>query len=147
MVYDPILEEGIKEMRAGATLQEAARFAKVRDERLRQYLTDTGVGIFDRGRWRIGQDRRPRRVVFYSRGRAVEITVAGYEEAAAVGRYMHAVARLAATNRPTRLARFRGSGVVDIRARFHPYETDPNTLYRLLAAGPEPFEQIYRIVI
>jgi hypothetical protein len=146
MAYDPILEEGIKEMRAGASLQEAARFAKVRDERLRQYLVETGVGVFERGRWRIGPDRRPRRVVLYSRGRAIEITVGGYDEASAVGRYMNAVGQLMRYDL-LGIATLRGAGVVDVRGRFHPFETDPNTLYRLLSAGPEPFEQIYRIVI
>lgn len=147
MAYDPILEEGIKEMRAGATLQQAARFAQVRDDRMRQYLIDTGVGVFERGRWRIGDDRRPRRVVIYSRQRAVEITVAGYDESAAVGYYMNAVARFGSTNDTEGLVPYRGSGVADVRGRFHPYETDPSALYRLLTAGPEPFEQIYRIVI
>ena len=62
MTYDPILEEGLKAMRWGATLQEAARIAGVRDERLRRYLVETGVGVFEQGRWRIGPDSRPRRV-------------------------------------------------------------------------------------
>ena len=147
MDYDPILEEGVKEMRMGATLQQAARFARVRDERLRQYLADTGIGMFERGRWRIGPDGRKRRVVLYSRGRAVQITVAGYEASAAVGSYMNAVGRFAANNDQAFLNPYRGAGVVDERGRFHPYETDANTLYRVLAAGPEPFEQIYRIVV
>jgi len=97
MTYDPILEEGLKAMRWGATLQEAARIAGVRDERLRRYLVETGVGVFEQGRWRIGPDSRPRRVPLYSRARAIEITVRNYADSVWVGQYMSAVGRFAAT--------------------------------------------------
>ena len=147
MAYDPILEEGIKEMRAGATLQEAARFARVRDERLREYLVQTGVGIFEHGRWQIGPDRRPRRLPMYSAGRAIDIVVPSYEVAAVVGSFMSATGRFRATNDSRVLEPYRSKGVRDVKGVLHPFETDPNTLYRLMAAGPEPFEQIYRIVV
>lgn len=145
--YDPVLEEGVKGIRNGATIAQAAHATGVTEERLRRYLAGIGVATRERRRWRIGIDQRPRIVVFYSRGRAIEIVVPGYEEAALVGLYMNATAMFQATNDPAVLAPFVGKGVRDIRGHFHPFETDPNELFRLMAAGPEPFELIYRIVV
>lgn len=145
--YDPVLEEGVKEIRAGSTLQGAARFAGVPEERLRRYLVGTGVGQREGGRWRIGTDRRPRVVVLYSRGRAIEIVVPGYEEARLVGEYMQATARFMETKDPAVLGPFVGRDVRDARGHRHPFETRPEELLRLMTAGPEPFEAVYRIVV
>ena len=145
--YDPILEEGLREIREGSTLQRAARRIGVSRDRLRRYLAQTGVGVQDRGRWRIVEDRRPRRLPMYSNGRAIDVTVPGYAESVLVGRYMSATGQFQVTNDPLVLAPYRGSGVRDIQGRYHPFETEPNTLYRLMAAGPEPFEIVYRIVV
>jgi len=147
MPYDPRLEEGVKSMRREAGLHPAARSARVSPEQLRQYLIDNGIGVFEDGRWRLGPDHRKRRVVLYSRGRAIEITVPGYDASAEVGSYMNAAGRFAASNDQAFLDPYRGKGVRDIKGVLHAFETDPNTLYRLMAAGPEPFEQIYRIVV
>jgi hypothetical protein len=145
--YDPVLEEGIKELRAGSSLQRAARAVHVPEERLRRYLVGTGVASKEHGRWHIGRDRRPRVVVLYSRGRAEEIVVPGFDEAAEVGEYMNATARFQETNDRSLLGPFVGRSVTDVGRRSWPYETNPNVLYRLMAAGPEPFELIYRIVV
>jgi hypothetical protein len=50
-------------------------------------------------------------------------------------------------NDPNVLAPFVGQGVYDTRGRIYPFEVRPNELYRLTLAGPEPFEQIYQIVM
>lgn len=145
--YDPALEEGLKEVRAGATISRAARYAGVREERLRRYLVSTGVADRERGRWRIGPDRRPRVVVLYSRGRAIEIVVPGYGEARRVGQYMAATGQFAEQVDAAVLTPFKGEAVPDVRGGLHPFETNPDELLRLLSAGPEPFEQVYRIVV
>lgn len=145
--YDSVLEEGIREIREGSTLERTSRRIHVAPDRLRRYLGASGVGVRDGGRWRVGVDRRPRRLPMYSGGRAVGVIVPGYDEAALVGRYMAATGQFQVSNDPLVLAPYRGQGVRDIRGQFHPFETDPNTLYRLMAAGPEPFELVYRIVV
>jgi len=35
----------------------------------------------------------------------------------------------------------------DIKGDQHPFETSPNTLYRLSVSGTDSFEQVYRIII
>lgn len=145
--YDPVLEEGIREIRAGGSITATSRRLGVSSDRMRRYLVNSGVGVRERGRWRVGVDRRPRRLPMYSRGRTIDVIVPGYAEAVQVGRYMAATSRFQVTNDPLVLAPYRGDGVRDVRGQFHPFETDPNTLYRLMAAGPEPFELVYRIVV
>ena len=144
---DAHLEEGIRLVRDGVSMTQAAREIHVSRERLRRYIQRMGVGVREGRRWRIGPDRRPRYLPLYTRGRVIEVLVPGYEEAALVGRYMSATGRFQASNDPLILAPFVGASVRDVGGREHPFETEPNTLYRLMAAGPEPFEQIYRIVV
>jgi hypothetical protein len=71
-----------------------------------------------------------------------------YESARLAGLYMQTVyGPFLETNTPAVLAPFVGTGVHDKSGRFYPFETRPNELYRLTLAGPEPFEQIYRILM
>src|SRR5829696_884541 len=143
--YDRRLEMGLKEMRKGKSLKASARSAHVAPERLRNYAQGTGVVQKERRRWVVKDDQRPRRVQIYSGGQALEITVASYERAALVGRYMAAVKQFLATNDRTNLNPFVGEMVTDVNGRVYIFETGPNTLYQLYASGVEPFEEVYKI--
>ncbi len=144
--YDRTLEEGLKEVRSGRSVAQAARSVHVSPERLRDYLAQTGVAEKRGGRWMVMEDQRPRAMPIYSKGRELEITVAGHPDAAFAGRYMAAVGLFLDTNDPSYLAPFEGEGVGDVRGRWHPFETRPNELYRLTEGGPAPFEEIYKIL-
>ncbi len=48
---------------------------------------------------------------------------------------------------PTLLKPFEGKSIKDILGREHHLETRPNVLHRLLAAGTESYEEIYRLTI
>ncbi len=113
---------------------------------MRRYVGQTGVVEKRGGRWAVGHDPRPRELPVYSRGRAVAITVAGYEPAALIGRYMAAVRAFRDSNDPANLAPFVGESVTDVKGKRHVFETRPNVLYRLTVAPAESFEQVYRIV-
>lgn len=145
-IYDPTLEEGIRAIRSGQSLHWAARSFGISAERLRDYGLRADVLAKQSGRWAITDDTRSRVVAVYSGGRERAVTVAGYADAAYVGRYMAAVGQFLATNDPAHLAPFRGEGIRDARDELHLFETDPNELYRLTSAGPTSFEQVYRIV-
>jgi hypothetical protein len=92
------------------------------------------------------KDRRLRDVLIYSRGRPLEIRVAGFAEASLVGRYMSAVGRFRRTNDPGHLKPFEGLEVTDDSGRDHPLETNPRLLYRMTLMERAPFDEIYRIV-
>lgn len=147
VVVDARLEEAVRTMRSGTPLTRAARDIHVGPDRLRRYLGQFSL-VERRGRrWALAEDRRPRQVPLFSNGQEVVITVPGFSEASTVGQYMSAVGQLAARNDVAALQHFEGSAVPDIHGHQFPLETDPERLYPLLLGGPEPFEDVYRILV
>ncbi len=145
-VYDPRLEAGLKLMRAGTPLTWAAPAIGVSRERLRRYVTQTGVVEKQRGRWTVIRDTRVRVMPIFSAGRSITVTIAGYEQSVLAGRYLAAVRAFRDSNDPSSLTPFVGEFVTDIHGKRHVFETRPNVLYRLALGDDDPFEQIYRIV-
>lgn len=145
--WDPALEEGLKQIREGRTMAASARSIGVAPERLRSYVTRTGVARKEQRRWRIGPDFRARQMLVYSNGRALTIVLPDYEQANRAGAYMAAVGRFLRTNERAYLDPFEGQGVADKDGTFVPFETRPNTLYRLTATEEASFEEVYRIVV
>lgn len=45
------------------------------------------------------------------------------------------------------LTPFIGQGVTDSSGRFHPFETNPNAIHRLKAAGGPAFHEVYRLTL
>lgn len=61
------------------------------------------------------------------------------------GRYLNAVRRLLHTNDPSGLGEFTGQSIKDVRGNEFPFETRPNSLYRLNSV-PEPIAEIYQVL-
>ena len=140
------LEVGFKAIREGKPLAAAAKEIHVSPERLRRYLREQGIAERRGRRWLALNDKRRRRMLMYSNGEARLVTV-DRPAASDIGTYMSAANRFLHTNLPTFLQPFEDRGVTDIRGIYHPFETDPNTLYRLAHSGDETFEQVYRIIL
>ena len=141
------LEAGLRAIKSGQSLSEAARSVHVAPERLRRYLAASGIAEKRGGRWTVGpRDTRIRQMLLYSQGIAIIASVTP-AEADIIGRYMAAVGRFLESNDPAYLAPFAGEVITDTAGRHHPLETDPNALYRLEASGGETFEDVYRIVV
>lgn len=141
---DPKLDAAFKTLRGGKSLTASARVAHVSPERLRRYVTQTGLARREGRRW-VAQDERKRRVPIYSKRKRREIIVANYEQAALAGRYWDAAHRFVASNDIDLLAPFIGQAVTDAQGRAHPLETDPNVIHRLAAAGGPAFHEIYKL--
>ena len=144
--WDPELEEGLKRIRSGETLSGAAREIGVAPERLRSYVTRTGVGRKEHQRWTIGPDPRQREMLVFSDGRALVLLLPGFEEANGAGDYMSAVGQFLRTNDASLLEPFAGQGVRDSEGTLHPFEVRPNVLYRLNLTEETSFEEVYKIV-
>ena len=142
---DRRLEDAVAYLRKGRSLTASAKHAHISPERLRRHLSSLRFVSQKRGRWVVGTDTRRRRMLLYSRGRDVEVTVSA-AEAAKIGRFMAAVSQFLDTNDASLLAPFAGQSVVDAKGKRHPFETDPNVLYRLADTGGSAFEDVYRIV-
>jgi hypothetical protein len=145
-IPDEKLQRALRALRQEKNLAKAAKSAGVSTERLRHTAVGKGAITKQGRRWIVRPDL-PRRVPVYSRRRQIEITVGDLEMASLAGRYWHEVGRFSTTNDRSFLEPFVGQAVTDIHGKSHPLETNPNALYRLLSAGGETFEQVYRIVV
>jgi hypothetical protein len=145
-VEDDRLQLALKVLRQEKSLTTAAREAKVSPERLRRYATEKNI-IERRGRRWIVRQQLPRRMLLFSNGTVIQVVVGDFVSASKVGRFMSAVSTFLRTNNPAGLRQFDGASVADISGRTHPFETQPNTLYRLASAHDQSFEHIYRIII
>ena len=145
-VSDDRIQLALRTLRQERNFTKAAKTAKVSPERLRKYAIERGLIEKEGRRWRT-RPALPRRMLIFSIGKSVVVTVADFQSASLVGRHMAAVRRFLETNNRSVLTPFVGQSVRDISGKEYPFENRPNILYRLSAGGEHTFEQIYRIVI
>jgi hypothetical protein len=144
-IEDDRLQRALRVLRQQKSLAAAAKAARISPERLRHIAKSKGA-ITKRDRRWIIEPSLARRMPLFSRGRAIEVTVAG-ESASKVGAYMDAVGKFLVSNDRAVLIPFISQSATDIAGKVHPFETNPNALYRLSLAGEATFEQVYRIVV
>jgi hypothetical protein len=144
--FDRRLEEGFRALKSGQNLTQSAKSVHVSPERLRRYIAEAGIAHRQGRRWIIGPDTRPRIMRMFSDGEIIVVTV-NPAEATNIGKYLSAVGHFLNSNDPEFLTFFERESVIDITGKAHPFETDPNALYRLDATGGGSFEDIYRIVV
>jgi hypothetical protein len=142
---DARIQLALRALRQERNFATAAKAAKVSPERLRKYAIERGLIEKADRRWQLRQNL-PRRMLIFSQGRSLPITVGNAQVASALGRFMAVVGRFLETNDRSVLTPFVGQSVRDINGREYPFETRPNVLYWLSTAGEHTFEQIYRIV-
>jgi len=136
-------ETGLKMMKRGASLKEAARANHISQERLRRYLRENTQATRAGKVWKI-VDRRRFHLPIYSRGQIVEVWLSA-DEASKAGEYLSAVGRFLPTGDASVLKPFVGDGVRDTAGKFHPFETRENVLYRLDTTGELSVPEIYKI--
>ncbi|MGA7711199.1 MAG: hypothetical protein WCA81_04805 [Rhizomicrobium sp.] len=144
--FNSRLEAGLRQMRNGASLSEAAGKIGVTASRLREYVRATGVVERKDGKWHFKRDRRFRRMPMYSDGKRIVITVHNSKTASLIGAYMRAVRLFFETEKTALLKPFHEKSVPDVNGKRYIFETRRNVLFRLDASGIEPFEFVYAIV-
>jgi len=142
---DEKIEAAIREMRAGTSMTVAAKSVGMSPKRLSTFIKAHRIGRYKANRWLL-TDRRPRRIPMIIGDGQRAITVPGFAEASLAGQHHNAVGRFVRTGDLNHLKRFRGKTVTDVRGREHPFETDPNALFRFAAKDEPAFHEIYQIV-
>lgn len=142
---DPKLERALKRLRNGTSLTEAAKMEHVSRERLRRFLADKNLATRTGRNWTV-TDQRARRVPVVTQGKSRIVRVPDFESASLAGAYANDVGRFLSTNNADLLTPYSGRGVKDSKGRFHPFEINPNTLYRLATADLPAFHEVYEIV-
>ena len=137
-------ELAVRKIARGSYLRTAAREFGLREETLRRYLKEN-VQAERKGRKWVITDNRPRQFPVYSEG-AIAHPWLTPAEATRASDYMRAVNRFLFTGRRKVLRPFEDAGVTDIKGRLHPFETDPDALYELDAAGELSFPELYKII-
>lgn len=137
-------ELAVRKIARGSTLRSAAREFGLREEMLRRYLKENVEAKREGRRWVI-TDTRPRQFPIFSDGAIAQPWLAP-AEATRASEYMQAVSRFLYTGRRKVLRPFEGLGVTDIKGKSYPFETDPDALYELDAAGELSFPELYKIV-
>jgi hypothetical protein len=140
------LQHAVKDLRQGHSLTKTADDLKISRERLRRILRSAKLIRKKNGNWII-RDDAPLRMPLFSKGEAVNIIPADRKTRSEIGKYLNAVRAFLRSNKPAKLAKFKGKSAIDVTGEAHPYETDPNTLYRLNRAGSEAFDEFYSIGI
>ena len=115
-------------MRAGFSLRDTAKTFGLSEQHLRRYAKENAGAVRVGRRW-VFDDQRARRFPIYSGGELKTATLAP-SEASQASSYMHAVRQFLPTGDASILAPYAGEGVTDVHGRFHPFEVDPNRLYR-----------------
>ncbi len=144
-IGDGRIERALRVYSDTKDLAAAARSIHVSPKRFRRAL-ERKFKTKNQARLWAASRRLPRTMPIFSGGRQLAITVRA-KSASLIGEYMSAVGQFLRTNDPKVLAEFKGLGVKDANGKVHPFEANPNTLYRLSSASGEPFEEIYRIVV
>ena len=140
------LENALKAYRRSGRQIEAARSVGVSVELLRRYLREN-VSVKRRGRTLVIDDNRAREMTIISKGQVSKAILPNFDAASVNGEYLSAVRAFLLSNEPSPLRRFEGRSVTDTAGKSHPFETDPNTLYQLAAAGTELFHNVYRLIL
>lgn len=141
----PALETALRILRATNDQGLAAKSAGVSPERFRRFLRDNKIAEREGRRWLL-DDRRTREMSLISEGRNKVVRIGGFDAASRIGSHYAAVGAFFDDPDINRLTPFAGDGVTDVTGQFHPFETNPNVLYRLAHADGEGFEAIYRII-
>ena len=142
---DVRLETALKAMRRTGTQVAAAKQAGVSAERLRRFLYENKLATRQGNQWQFSDDRI-REMSVLSEGQMRRMRLRGFDEASLNGEYLSAVGQFIIKNDPEYLADFVGQSVRDAKGKSHPFETDPNELYRLYHSGDEPFEVYYKLL-
>jgi len=141
------LEPGLKLLRQGHSLSEAARLQHVSRERLSTYVKRVAGAQWFNGKWAINDDRR-RLVLFIENGLARRVMVKGYEPARLAGEHWEDAHRVLGEpeNAEAFIRKWEGRSVRDTAGRWHTFTTDLNEIYRAAHANDVSFEQIYRLL-
>jgi hypothetical protein len=135
------VEKALTRMLRGESQKAAARAEGVSAEKLRAYQNLNTASRREGRKWVIS-DLRPQAFWMVTRGKPRPVTLARYL-GTKLSAHLQAVNKFLDSNNRAYLQPFVGKGVRDVNGRFHPFETDPNTLRRLDSIGELHFLEIY----
>ena len=143
---DDRMARAVALLHRGSSLSKSASEAGVSPERLRKFVRDNRIATRRGSRWKVNVKKLNWEVVLYTRGREALITLNDPEAVSLAMSFMSTVGRFKTKLNPDAsiLADYDGKGVTDIKGVFHPFETRPNRLYRIIAARSDRPDKFYK---
>jgi hypothetical protein len=141
----PELEKALRFLRAGNSQRLAAKSAGVSVKRFREFIRGNKLAKFGSRRW-VFTDKRRRQVVAITTRGEKQLVLLGFEPASWATSHRNAFKQFVETADVSLLEPFKGVSITDERGRRYLLETRPNVLFRLAAAGGEPYEHVYKLI-
>ncbi|MBB36986.1 MAG: hypothetical protein CME88_16950 [Hirschia sp.] len=142
---DEKIEAAIRLMNEGGSLTASARESQVSSKRLKRFVLAHKLGRLNKRKW-VMSDRRARRVPIIKGASQSAIIVPDFKTARLVGQHYNAYQKFVEEADESLLPPFEGRGVRDVKGRLHPFETDPNNLFRFAVKDEPVFHEIYQII-
>jgi hypothetical protein len=145
-ISDTKLQRFLTALREHKNLAAAAKAARTNVQTVQREAKAKGLIKKTAKGWIVRRDLH-RQMLLFSGGQQITVTLPSQRSARNVGKYMAAVGQFVRSNDLKFLVPFIDRGVTDVAGKRHPFETNPNALYRLTSSTDEAFEQVYRIVV
>ena len=141
---DDRMARAVALLHRGSSLSKSASEAGVSPERLRKFVRDHKIAARRRGRWKVNLKKLNWEVVLYTRGREELVILNDPDAVSLAMSFMSRVGQFERTGDASILAEYRGKSVTDVNGVAHPFETNPNRLYRISHARTERPDKYYR---
>ena len=141
---DDRIAQAVARLHRGSSLSQSAADSGVSAERLRKFVRDNRIATRRRGKWRVNIKKINWEVLLYTRGRAELIKFSDPEQVSQAMSFMASVRHFKDSQDKSTLDVYRGESVRDMHGKDHPFETNPNTLYRLASSTSERPDKFYR---
>jgi hypothetical protein len=141
---DDRMAQAVAYLHRGSSLSQSAADAGVSAERLRKFLRDSHIATRRRGKWKVNIKKINWEVLLYTRGRAELVQLNDPEAVSRAMSFMATVRYFKDSQDKSALEIYRGESVRDMHGKYHPFETNSNSLYRLASSVPERPDKFYR---
>ena len=137
------LHQAFEAFRKGAPMTPTARRFHLSPETFRHFVEANADIERKSGRIRLVWDNRRFLMPLFSKGRKRDVTVYS-DQRDQIASYLGKVGAFLNSNDPKLLDDFRGRRVRDVYGKSHPFETDPNRLHEISAAGEFEYAILYK---
>jgi len=138
------MAQAVANLHRGKSLTKSASEAGVSRERLRKFIRDNKIAARRKGRWKVNVKKLIWEFALYTRGHLEFVRSNNPEDVSRAMSFMASVRYFKQSQDISALERHRGESVRDVRGKVHPFETNPNIIYRLASSVPERPDKFYR---
>lgn len=138
------MAQAVARLSRGSSLSQSAADSGVSAERLRKFIRDSHIATRRHGKWKVNIKKINWEILLYTRGRAELLQFNDPEQVSRAMSFMASVRHFKDSQDNAAVEVYLGQSVRDRHGKDHPFETNPNTLYRLASSAPDRPDKFYR---